>query len=125
MIAAPTALPSRTLNMLTSHQLIAVAALALLIASPFVQARGDDNLPAAVNRVERETGGQVLSAERRNQSGRAVNRIKVYTPEGRVRVMWEGQKTAPGRAAQEAKSEERRASRARDKRAAPVPRDRR
>lgn len=50
---------------------------------------GDDNLPASVNRVERETGGRVLSAERRNQSGRQVNRIKVYTPEGKVRVMWD------------------------------------
>ncbi len=68
---------------------VAFAALACAVAVPCVARAEDDNLPAAVNRVERETGGRVLSAERRNQSGREVNRIKVYTPEGRVRVMWD------------------------------------
>lgn len=63
--------------------------------SPRAEAADDDNLPAAVNRVERETGGQVLSAERRNQSGREMNRIKVYTPEGRVRVMWDQPRATP------------------------------
>ena len=110
----------------TTPLLFASAVLVCLIASPVVQARGDDNLPAVVNRVERETGGQVLSAERRNQSGREVNRIKVYTPEGRVRVMWEGPKDAPARAAQDNNAQERIAVRVRDTpRSAPVPRDRR
>lgn len=127
-------LPALTLRHPTMHTtplLFAIAVLVCLTASPVVQARGDDNLPAAVNRVERETGGQVLSAERRNQSGREVNRIKVYTPEGRVRVMWEGPKgpasrAAPAaRAAQESQPQERRSSRERDVRPAPVPRDRR
>lgn len=58
----------------------------------------EDNLPAAVNRVERETGGRVLSAERRQQSGREINRIKVYTPEGRMRVMWDDPRGTPPRA---------------------------
>jgi len=67
---------------------IAVAACALL---GFEARASEDNngLPASVNRVERETGGRVLSAERRSRGGREVNRIKVYTPEGRVRVMWD------------------------------------
>lgn len=43
-------------------------------------------LPAAVQKIERETGGQVLRAERVDRDGRDVNRIKVITPEGRVRV---------------------------------------
>jgi hypothetical protein len=46
-------------------------------------------LPESVSRIERETGGRVLSAEPRQRGGREMNRIKVYTPEGRVRVMWD------------------------------------
>ncbi|NLB13494.1 MAG: hypothetical protein GX826_05690, partial [Gammaproteobacteria bacterium] len=35
-------------------------------------------------------------AERRHPGGREVNRIKVYTPEGLVRVMWdEPRRAAP------------------------------
>lgn len=55
----------------------------------FASDRNRNGLPESVSRVERETGGRVLSAERRHQGGREVNRIKVYTPEGRVRVMWD------------------------------------
>ncbi len=43
-------------------------------------------LSAAVRRVERETGGQVLSAERVPYDGRDINRIKVVDASGRVRV---------------------------------------
>lgn len=82
------------------------AALAICLGFslyPSASAAEDDNLPAAVNRVERETGGRVLSAERRHQSGREINRIKVYTPEGRMRVMWDEPRGAPSaRAAREA-----------------------
>lgn len=46
-------------------------------------------LPETVSRIERETGGRVLSAQKSQRGGREVNRIKVYTPEGRVRVMWD------------------------------------
>lgn len=116
-------------DMTKSPLLFATAVLACFIASPAAQADGDDNLPAAVNRVERETGGRVLSAERRNQSGREVNRIKVYTPEGRVRVMWEGTQGAPSAAARttapDTNAQERRSPRTREARPAPIPRDRR
>lgn len=43
-------------------------------------------LSAAVRRVERRTGGQVLSAERVPYDGRDINRIKVVDANGRVRV---------------------------------------
>lgn len=46
-------------------------------------------LPEAVSRIERETGARVLSAQRSQRGGREVNRIKLITPEGRVRVMWD------------------------------------
>lgn len=50
--------------------------------------RGNDHraLSAAVRRVERRTGGQVLSAERVPYDGRDINRIKVVDASGRVRV---------------------------------------
>ena len=43
-------------------------------------------LSEAVRRVERRTGGQVLSAERVPFDGRDINRIKVVDTDGRVRV---------------------------------------
>ncbi len=47
------------------------------------------HLPETVHRIERETGGKVLSAERSSHNGQEATRIKLYTPEGRVRVMWD------------------------------------
>lgn len=43
-------------------------------------------LSDAVRRVERRTGGQVLSAERVPYDGRDVNRIKIVDSSGRVRT---------------------------------------
>lgn len=48
--------------------------------------REQNELPAAVRKIERETGAQVLRAERIDLDGRNINRIKFITPEGRVRV---------------------------------------
>lgn len=44
-------------------------------------------LPESVLRAERETGGQVLRAESMQRDGREVYRLKVLTPDGRVRIM--------------------------------------
>ncbi len=41
----------------------------------------------AVQKVQRETGGQVLSAEPHHIGRRTEYRIKVLTPQGHVRVM--------------------------------------
>ncbi|MGV8940621.1 MAG: PepSY domain-containing protein [Lysobacter sp.] len=43
-------------------------------------------LSDAVRRVERRTGGQVLSAERVPYDGREINRVKIVDTSGRVRV---------------------------------------
>lgn len=61
------------------------------------QRKGDDSdapraetktsLTDSVRRVERQTGGEVLSAEPIQRDGRQVNRVKVLTNDGRVRVM--------------------------------------
>jgi hypothetical protein len=60
--------------------------------------RGEDQraLSDAVRRVERRTGGQVLSAERVPFDGRNVNRVKVIDSSGRVRVYMDDPQT-PGR----------------------------
>ena len=64
-------------------------AVLLIAGGTGVFAADDGRLPESVSRIERETGGRVLSAEPRQRGGREMNRIKVYTPEGRVRVMWD------------------------------------
>jgi hypothetical protein len=70
-----------------------------------VSARGDRHdrsaeqraLSAAVRRVESQTGGQVLSAERIPFDGRDVSRIKVVDASGRVRVYMDDPQTPRGR----------------------------
>ncbi|MBS0211695.1 MAG: PepSY domain-containing protein [Proteobacteria bacterium] len=56
----------------------------------------DDGLPASVNRIQRETGGQVLRAQPYERDGREVYRVKVLTPQGRIRV-YEEDPSAGGR----------------------------
>ncbi|MEZ5544475.1 MAG: hypothetical protein R3F10_04670 [Lysobacteraceae bacterium] len=77
--------------MIQSRIYIAVVVLVgTACAAP--QARAADErtrLPETVHRIERETGGKVLSAQRSSHNGQEATRIKVYTPEGRVRVMWD------------------------------------
>jgi len=47
----------------------------------------DGDLPASVRRVQRETGGEVLKAQPIQRDGREVYRVKVLTPQGRIRVV--------------------------------------
>lgn len=58
---------------------------------PWLAQRGDDgggvSLNQAVQQVQRDTGGRVLSAETVGQGNRRVHRIKVLLPSGRVRVV--------------------------------------
>ncbi len=46
------------------------------------------SLDQAVSQVRRDTGGRVLSAETVQRNGQRVHRIKVLTPENRVRVYY-------------------------------------
>ncbi|WP_187770628.1 hypothetical protein [Cognatilysobacter lacus] len=55
------------------------------------------SLAESVRRVERATGGQILSAERVPFDGRDVNRIKVLDQTGRVRVITEDPQRRPPR----------------------------
>ncbi len=62
----------------------------------------NDGLPASVQRIQRRTGGQVLRAQPYERDGREVYRVKVLTPEGRIRVYeddggaWRGPPPASG-----------------------------
>jgi hypothetical protein len=47
----------------------------------------DNTLPASVRRIERETGGKVLKAQPIERDGREIYRVKIVTPQGRVRVV--------------------------------------
>ena len=51
------------------------------------RAQRSSSLSDAVRRVQRETGGQVLGAERVQFDGRDINRIKVLDDRGRVRYL--------------------------------------
>ena len=55
------------------------------VEAPRVETKS--SLTDSVRRVERQTGGEVLSAEPVQRDGRQVNRVKVLTNDGRVRVM--------------------------------------
>ena len=62
--------------------------LALLLVTGALLTAGAPNitfaasLNDAVQQVQRETGGRVLSADTVNQGGHTVHRIKVLTPSG-------------------------------------------
>ena len=56
----------------------------------------DSGLPASVRRVQRETGGQVLRAQPFERDGREVYRVKVLTPQGRIRVVEDMPPPPPG-----------------------------
>ena len=51
------------------------------------QVGSDRSLSDAVRRVQRETGGRILGAERVPYDGRDINRVKYMDDRGRVRYM--------------------------------------
>ena len=55
----------------------------------------DDALSDSVRRIERNTRGQVLSAERIPFDGRDVNRIKTVDEHGRVHVYMDDPQSGP------------------------------
>jgi len=83
------------------HTLHLIAASAFVFAIPVVVhadsyspnrhhrwqvASNSVSLDAAVARIQRETGGRVLSASTVREGGRLIHRIKVLLPSGKVRV---------------------------------------
>ena len=62
--------------------------------APRMQANGR-SLSDAVRRVQRETGGRILGAERVPYDGRDINRVKYMDDRGRVRYMDDPSPPAP------------------------------
>ena len=60
-------------------------------------ARSRDSLSDSVRRVQRDTRGQVLSAERVPFDGREMHRVKVLDDRGRVRVYMDDPRRGPPR----------------------------
>lgn len=89
--------------------IVLLATLVGLLAAP-ASARNDDaekprretaprsGMNESLRRVEQETGGTVLSAERQQRGGREVYRVKVLDSQGRVRVVQDDPAHAPRRA---------------------------
>lgn len=71
------------------HKPLALLAvlLAALVVAPAAAAQRAISLQDAVERVQRETGGKILTAETVRQGRASVYRIKVLTREGRVQVV--------------------------------------
>ncbi len=65
---------------------IARSCLVALLLAFQVGAASAETLMEAIDRVERETGGKVLSADTIRTRGSVVYRIKVLMPDGRVRI---------------------------------------
>lgn len=69
------------------RQLLIMAVIAALaVCTPFVHA-ADISAQEAVDRVQQETGGKVLSVQTLRMGKRKIFRIKVLTPSGQVRVI--------------------------------------
>lgn len=59
--------------------------------------RNPASLSDSVRRAQRETGGQILGAERVQFDGREINRVKVMDDRGRVRYMDDDPQRRAGR----------------------------
>lgn len=70
----------------------------LLAVAPAAQARdAADSLQHAIELVQQETSGRVLSADTVRAGPRELYRIKVLTPDGRVRVVTKSSRGGPAR----------------------------
>lgn len=72
-------------------------AASLLVAVPAVGRDSVSSLQEAIAEVQRETGGKVLAADSVSAGNRELYRIKVLTPDGRVRVVTKASRAGGGR----------------------------
>lgn len=73
------------------YSALILSCLALLFVSPVTFAQRDskeNGASHAIRSVEQQTGGRVLSVEKRRIDGQARYRLKVLTPSGRVRIIY-------------------------------------
>ncbi len=67
--------------------LLFAAVLASLAGAGVPAHAATPSLKEAIARVERETGGKVLSAETRHAGKQTIYRIKVLTHDGKVKIV--------------------------------------
>ena len=81
------------------RQCLLLPLLGLAFSVPVAAAEDDPYaaLPEAVARVESETGGKVLQVRAIQRGDREVYRMKVLTPEGRVKIVHDDPKRARNR----------------------------
>lgn len=107
-----------------STTLVLTMAVLLLAGGPALadSRRAEDSaLSDGVRQVERETRGQVLRADPVQRGDREGYRVKVLTPEGRVRVMHDDRRGAERDVAPRASRDRDGRDRDRDNRRAPPP----
>ena len=97
------------------HVLLA-SLVGTVVASAAAQAVPEVTLDQAVQQVQSDTGGKVLSAEPRHIGRRSEYRIKVLTPTGHVRVMVIPAEARKGAAAQSSKNPPARRAGSKEKR---------
>lgn len=77
-------------------RILFVSAVACVLLSPFTvlpalaqerEERPHARLPESVRRIERETGGKVLQVRPIQRGDREIYRMKVLTPDGRVKIV--------------------------------------
>ena len=75
----------------TKSTLTLLVLLTIAITSPAGHAQRSSNgsgLEQAIRSIEQQTGGRVLSADKRQVDGQPRYRLKVLTPSGRVRIIY-------------------------------------
>lgn len=69
------------------HTLLLVLVVSLPASAALREEGQYGRLPASVQRIERETGGKVLQVKSIQRGDREIYRMKVLTPDGRIRVV--------------------------------------
>jgi hypothetical protein len=100
---------------------LAVPCLALPVTAQERDERPHARLPESVRRIERETGGKVLQVRPIQRGDREIYRMKVLTPDGRVKIVQDDPKRPRERAVERDPAGEQPPERRRGDQAPPPP----
>jgi hypothetical protein len=112
---------SRCLLLTLLIGVLACPCLPLLAAAQERDERPHARLPESVRRIERETGGKVLQVRPIQRGDREIYRMKVLTPDGRVKIVQDDPKRPRDRVVERDPSRERPPERRRGDEAPPPP----
>ncbi|MCK7594437.1 hypothetical protein [Pseudomarimonas salicorniae] len=101
----------RPRRLLLTVAVCALVALSLPVSVPVPaqdrEERSHARLPESVRRIERETGGKVLQVRPIQRGDREIYRMKVLTPDGRVKIVQDDPKRPRERDREPPRSEDR------------------